>query len=77
MWGLRLVPAVPPAVPTCHLHGSPAVGANVTLSCSSEKGKPSPGYQWQRMTPIPQVFFPPAQGKVSPHGGDKAIREGT
>ncbi|XP_057238028.1 endothelial cell-selective adhesion molecule-like [Malurus melanocephalus] len=52
---------VPPAVPTCQLHGSAVVGANVTLSCSSKKGKPSPLYQWQREPPTPQVFFPPTQ----------------
>ncbi|XP_065711862.1 endothelial cell-selective adhesion molecule-like [Patagioenas fasciata] len=61
---INLTVLVPPAVPTCHLHGSPAVGANVTLSCSSEKGKPSPGYQWQRTAPIQQVFFPPAQDQA-------------
>ncbi|XP_065508103.1 endothelial cell-selective adhesion molecule-like isoform X2 [Caloenas nicobarica] len=61
---INLTVLVPPAVPTCHLHGSPAVGANVTLSCSSEKGKPSPGYQWQRTAPTPQVFFPPAQDQA-------------
>lgn len=58
------MPAVPPAPPACQLRGSPTVGANVTLSCASEKGKPSPAYQWQRMAPTLQVFFPPAQGKV-------------
>lgn len=63
------MPAVPPAVPTCQLHGSAVVGANVTLICSSKKGKPSPMYQWQREPPTLQVFFPPAQGKVAPVWG--------
>lgn len=62
------MPAVPPAAPTCRLHGDPTVGANVTLSCTSEKGKPSPAYQWQRTAPTLQVFFPPAHGKVAPPG---------
>ncbi|NXN70192.1 ESAM protein, partial [Himantopus himantopus] len=44
--------------------GHPAVGANVTLSCASAKGKPSPTYRWQRTAPTPQFFFPPVQGKV-------------
>uniref|UniRef100_A0A8U7NER1 Uncharacterized protein n=1 Tax=Corvus moneduloides TaxID=1196302 RepID=A0A8U7NER1_CORMO len=55
---------VPPATPTCQLHGNAVVGANVTLSCSSKKGKPSPMYQWQRESPTLQVFFPPAQDRA-------------
>ncbi|XP_027753612.1 endothelial cell-selective adhesion molecule [Empidonax traillii] len=58
---INLTVLVPPAVPACQLHGNPTVGANVTLSCSSRKGKPSPTYQWERTDPTPQVFFPPAQ----------------
>ncbi|KFW85573.1 Endothelial cell-selective adhesion molecule, partial [Manacus vitellinus] len=58
---INLTVLVPPAVPACQLHGTPTVGANVTLSCSSKKGKPSPTYQWERADPTPQVFFPPAQ----------------
>ncbi|NXV80013.1 ESAM protein, partial [Atlantisia rogersi] len=58
---LTLVPTVPPATPACQLHGNPVVGANVTLSCTSGKGKPSPTYQWKRTAPTSQVFFPPAQ----------------
>uniref|UniRef100_A0A8C3UTT9 Endothelial cell adhesion molecule n=1 Tax=Catharus ustulatus TaxID=91951 RepID=A0A8C3UTT9_CATUS len=61
---INLTVLVPPAVPTCQLHGNAVVGANVTLMCSSKKGKPSPMYQWQREPPTLQVFFPPAQGKV-------------
>lgn len=67
--GLTSVPTVPPASPACQLHGNPTVGANVTLSCASEKGKPSPAYQWERTAPTLQVFFPPAQGKVAPGSG--------
>ncbi|NXP42223.1 ESAM protein, partial [Leiothrix lutea] len=58
---INLTVLVPPAAPTCQLHGNAIVGANVTLSCSSKKGKPSPMYQWQREPPTLQVFFPPAQ----------------
>ncbi|KAM6238412.1 LOW QUALITY PROTEIN: endothelial cell-selective adhesion molecule [Porphyrio hochstetteri] len=58
---INLTVLVPPAAPACHLHGSPVVGANVTLSCVSGKGKPSPTYQWKRTAPTSQVFFPPAQ----------------
>ncbi|NXS37822.1 ESAM protein, partial [Pomatostomus ruficeps] len=58
---INLTVLVPPAAPTCQLHGSATVGANVTLSCSSKKGKPSPTYQWQRESPAPELFFPPAQ----------------
>ncbi|NXH97234.1 ESAM protein, partial [Pachycephala philippinensis] len=61
---INLTVLVPPAAPTCQLHGSAVVGANVTLSCSSKKGKPSPMYQWQREPPTPQVFFPPAQDRA-------------
>ncbi|KFU85525.1 Endothelial cell-selective adhesion molecule, partial [Chaetura pelagica] len=58
---INLTVLVPPALPTCRLQGHPAVGTNVTLSCSSEKGKPQPNYQWHRTAPTMQVFFPPAQ----------------
>ncbi|XP_058713187.1 endothelial cell-selective adhesion molecule [Poecile atricapillus] len=61
---INLTVLVPPAAPTCQLHGSAVVGANVTLSCSSKKGKPSPMYQWQREPPTLQVFFPPAQDRA-------------
>uniref|UniRef100_A0A8D0F7M4 Endothelial cell adhesion molecule n=1 Tax=Strix occidentalis caurina TaxID=311401 RepID=A0A8D0F7M4_STROC len=61
---INLTVLVPPAPPACRLHGDPAVGANVTLSCTSEKGKPSPAYQWQRTAPTLQVFFPPAQDRA-------------
>ncbi|NXS45532.1 ESAM protein, partial [Balaeniceps rex] len=61
---INLTVLVPPAAPACRLHGDPAVGANVTLSCASEKGKPSPMYQWQRTAPTAQVFFPPAQDRA-------------
>ncbi|NWH59608.1 ESAM protein, partial [Geococcyx californianus] len=61
---INLTVLVPPAAPACHLHGSPTVGANVTLSCTSKKGKPLPTYQWQRTTPTLQVFFPPAQDRA-------------
>ncbi|NXL92308.1 ESAM protein, partial [Alectura lathami] len=61
---INLTVLVPPATPTCRLKGSPTVGANVTLSCASKKGKPSPAYQWQRTAPTTQVFFPPAQDQA-------------
>ncbi|XP_059685709.1 endothelial cell-selective adhesion molecule [Gavia stellata] len=61
---INLTVLVPPAVPACQLHGNPTVGANVTLSCTSKKGKPSPAYQWQRTAPTLQVFFPPAQDRA-------------
>ncbi|NXY20843.1 ESAM protein, partial [Atrichornis clamosus] len=61
---INLTVLVPPAAPTCQLHGNPTVGANVTLSCSSKKGKPSPVYQWQRTAPTVEVFFPPTQDRA-------------
>uniref|UniRef100_A0A8C9G7X8 Endothelial cell adhesion molecule n=1 Tax=Pavo cristatus TaxID=9049 RepID=A0A8C9G7X8_PAVCR len=61
---INLTVLVPPAPPACRLKGSPTVGANVTLSCASQKGKPSPLYKWQRQEPTKQVFFPPAQDRA-------------
>ncbi|XP_051494489.1 endothelial cell-selective adhesion molecule-like isoform X2 [Apus apus] len=61
---INLTVLVPPALPTCRLQGHPAVGTNITLSCSSEKGKPQPTYQWHRTAPTMQVFFPPAQDQA-------------
>ncbi|NXW44854.1 ESAM protein, partial [Nyctiprogne leucopyga] len=56
---INLTVLVPPAVPTCQLHGTATVGGNVTLTCTSKKGKPSPMYQWQRTAPTQQFFFSP------------------
>ncbi|XP_062450632.1 endothelial cell-selective adhesion molecule isoform X2 [Rhea pennata] len=61
---INLTVLVPPAAPACRLHGSTAVGGNVTLSCASPKGKPLPAYQWQRAAPAAQVFFAPMQDSV-------------
>uniref|UniRef100_A0A669PSK6 Endothelial cell adhesion molecule n=1 Tax=Phasianus colchicus TaxID=9054 RepID=A0A669PSK6_PHACC len=61
---INLTVLVPPTPPACRLKGSPTVGANVTLSCASQKGKPSPLYKWQRQEPTKQVFFPPAQDRA-------------
>ncbi|KFP04485.1 Endothelial cell-selective adhesion molecule, partial [Calypte anna] len=61
---INLTVLVPPAPPACRLQGHPTVGANITLSCTSEKGKPSPTYQWHRTAPTTQIFFPPAQDQA-------------
>uniref|UniRef100_A0A8C5LL91 Endothelial cell-specific adhesion molecule n=1 Tax=Jaculus jaculus TaxID=51337 RepID=A0A8C5LL91_JACJA len=50
---------VPPATPSCHVLGVPRVGTNVTLNCQSPRGKPVVQYQWERLPPSSQVFFPP------------------
>ncbi|EHB16360.1 Endothelial cell-selective adhesion molecule [Heterocephalus glaber] len=50
---------VPPATPACRLLGVPRAGANVTLSCQSPRSDPAAQYQWERLSPLPQVFFPP------------------
>ncbi|XP_038609817.1 endothelial cell-selective adhesion molecule [Tachyglossus aculeatus] len=61
---LKLNVLVPPTTPSCRLLSTPRLGANVTLNCSSTRSKPSPQYQWERSSPAPQVFFPPAQDSV-------------
>ncbi|XP_018429917.1 PREDICTED: endothelial cell-selective adhesion molecule [Nanorana parkeri] len=55
---------VPPSKPTCQLYGSPYVGANVTLSCRSSSGQPTPTYAWIKKAKINMVFFPPAHDSV-------------
>ncbi|XP_021107562.1 endothelial cell-selective adhesion molecule-like isoform X2 [Heterocephalus glaber] len=54
---------VPPATPACRLLGVPRAGANVTLSCQSPRSDPAAQYQWERLSPLPQVFFPPVLGE--------------
>ncbi|XP_066564183.1 endothelial cell-selective adhesion molecule [Amia ocellicauda] len=54
---------VPPSVPKCKLTGVPVVKGNVTLTCSSQSGKPVPIYKWTRTGPVPEVFFPPRQNE--------------
>ncbi|XP_008575557.1 PREDICTED: endothelial cell-selective adhesion molecule [Galeopterus variegatus] len=56
---LELNVLVPPAPPSCHLLGVPRVGTNVTLSCQSPRSKPPAQYQWEKLSPSPQVFFAP------------------
>lgn len=56
---LRLDVKVPPAVPRCSLSGKPVLKGNVTLSCSSESGKPVPVYRWRKTSPTSEVFFSP------------------
>ncbi|XP_062950668.1 endothelial cell-selective adhesion molecule [Cynocephalus volans] len=56
---LELNVLVPPAPPSCHLLGVPRVGTNMTLSCQSPRSKPAAQYQWEKLSPSPQVFFAP------------------
>lgn len=55
---------VPPSKPTCQLYGSPYIGANVTLSCRSSSGQPTPSYAWTKKATTNVVFFPPAHDSV-------------
>ncbi|KAL2094364.1 hypothetical protein ACEWY4_009083 [Coilia grayii] len=50
---------VPPAVPECKLSGKPVLKGNVTLTCSSDSGKPVPLYKWTKASPNQNVFFAP------------------
>ncbi|XP_039106084.1 endothelial cell-selective adhesion molecule [Hyaena hyaena] len=56
---LELRVLVPPAPPSCRLLGGLREGTNVTLSCQSPRSKPAAQYQWERLPPSAQVFFPP------------------
>ncbi|XP_073459326.1 endothelial cell-selective adhesion molecule [Aquarana catesbeiana] len=55
---------VPPSKPTCQLNGSPYIGANITLSCRSSSGQPTPSYTWIKKATTNVVFFPPAHDSV-------------
>ncbi|KAM6158634.1 endothelial cell-selective adhesion molecule [Rhynchocyon petersi] len=63
---LELNVLVPPAPPSCRILGVPLVGANLTLSCQSSRSKPAVQYQWEKLSPNPQVFFAPALDAI--HG---------
>ncbi|KAL2807485.1 endothelial cell-selective adhesion molecule precursor [Daubentonia madagascariensis] len=63
---LELNVLVPPAPPSCRLLGVPRAGTNVTLSCKSPRSKPTAQYQWERLSPSPQVFFAPVLDAI--HG---------
>ncbi|XP_059207782.1 endothelial cell adhesion molecule a [Centropristis striata] len=56
---VRLEVKVPPAVPKCSMSGKPVLKGNVTLSCSSSSGKPTPLYKWKKTSPTNEVFFSP------------------
>ncbi|XP_074069615.1 endothelial cell-selective adhesion molecule-like, partial [Macrotis lagotis] len=60
---LELDVLVPPAAPTCRLHGVPRMGANVTLNCLTPRSKPAAKYSWERLPPRAQFFFSPAVGE--------------
>nr|DBA16608.1 TPA: hypothetical protein GDO54_003986 [Pyxicephalus adspersus] len=55
---------VPPSKPTCRMNGSPYIGANVTLSCWSSLGQPTPYYSWIKKASTNVVFFPPAHDSL-------------
>ncbi|XP_036603811.1 endothelial cell-selective adhesion molecule isoform X2 [Trichosurus vulpecula] len=57
---LELDVLVSPAAPSCHLHGVPRIGANVTLTCLTPRSKPAAQYRWERLPPRVQFFFSPA-----------------
>uniref|UniRef100_A0A8D2IPV0 Endothelial cell adhesion molecule n=1 Tax=Varanus komodoensis TaxID=61221 RepID=A0A8D2IPV0_VARKO len=61
---VNLTVHVPPSPPKCQVQGSPLVGGNITMTCRSALGKPSPMYHWQRTGPSSEFFFPPAQDFV-------------
>ncbi|XP_073673446.1 V-set and immunoglobulin domain-containing protein 2-like [Garra rufa] len=45
---VNLTVLVPPSVPVCQLHGNTNKGNDVTLSCHSSQGLPTPIYSWDR-----------------------------
>ncbi|XP_036416358.1 V-set and immunoglobulin domain-containing protein 2-like [Colossoma macropomum] len=45
---INLTVLVPPSVPVCQLSGSTYVGNDVTLTCASSHGVPTPIYSWSR-----------------------------
>ncbi|XP_076968691.1 endothelial cell-selective adhesion molecule [Tamandua tetradactyla] len=61
---VELIVLVPPAPPSCRLLGVPRVGTNVTLSCQSPRSKPAAQYQWERLSPSPEAFFPPVLDNI-------------
>ncbi|KAM9734069.1 endothelial cell-selective adhesion molecule isoform 2-T2 [Menidia menidia] len=60
---MRLNVKVPPAPPVCSMTGNPVVKGNVTLSCKSSYGKPTPHYKWTKVAPMSEVFFSPMQNE--------------
>ncbi|XP_061074255.1 endothelial cell-selective adhesion molecule [Conger conger] len=60
---LRLSVKVPPSVPVCEMAGKPVLKGNVTLSCRSNSGKPTPQYKWTKSAPVSEVFFSPMQNE--------------
>uniref|UniRef100_A0AAV2J1R1 Ig-like domain-containing protein n=1 Tax=Knipowitschia caucasica TaxID=637954 RepID=A0AAV2J1R1_KNICA len=60
---LKLNVKVPPSPPICTMSGNPVVRGNVTLSCSSNQGKPTPQYKWTKSAPLSEVFFSPMQNE--------------
>ncbi|XP_062995174.1 endothelial cell-selective adhesion molecule [Elgaria multicarinata webbii] len=58
---VNLTVHVPPSPPKCRIEGSPRVGGNITMTCRSILGKPTPMYWWQRTRPSSQFFFAPVQ----------------
>ncbi|XP_072320312.1 endothelial cell-selective adhesion molecule isoform X2 [Eucyclogobius newberryi] len=60
---LSLNVKVPPSPPVCTMTGNPVVRGNVTLSCTSSQGKPTPQYKWTKAAPVSEVFFSPMQNE--------------
>ncbi|KAI7800687.1 putative V-set and immunoglobulin domain-containing protein 2 [Triplophysa rosa] len=45
---INLTVMMPPSTPACRLQGNTYVGNDVTLSCQSSQGLPTPVYSWHR-----------------------------
>ncbi|XP_065107458.1 V-set and immunoglobulin domain-containing protein 2 [Paramisgurnus dabryanus] len=43
-----LLVQVPPSQPICKIVGTPEYGNNISLTCFSEEGSPTPTYKWER-----------------------------
>ncbi|XP_050985443.1 V-set and immunoglobulin domain-containing protein 2-like isoform X1 [Labeo rohita] len=57
---INLTVLVPPSVPVCQLQGNTYKGNDVTLSCHSSQGLPTPIYSWHReqnAAPLPPDSF--------------------
>ncbi|KTF85154.1 hypothetical protein cypCar_00015655, partial [Cyprinus carpio] len=57
---INLTVLTPPSVPVCQLQGNPYTGNDVTLSCHSSHGLPTPIYSWHRepnAAPLPPDSF--------------------
>ncbi|XP_051895990.1 V-set and immunoglobulin domain-containing protein 2-like isoform X2 [Pristis pectinata] len=71
---VNLIVQVPPSIPKCKVIGKPYIGNNITLSCISTVGRPTPMYKWSEVRSATATSSPRIMVKVDSKKGTLLLR---